>query len=416
MSYIDLDPTVGREQAELREQVHRFAAEVLRPAAAALDKMPPDKVIEKDSLYWDVMRQAYELRLHLFAVPEEYGGSGLDPLATHIFLEELGWGSAAFAIGLMVAAAPFSLAAQTAKATGNEALLELVRPFVADNKCAHVGCVAVTEPQHGSDILAAGMRQFSDSRTAGNCRARLDGDEWVISGQKAAWVTNGTVSTCALLYANADPALGPAGGVMMIAPLDPQRVSRGKPWDKLGKRAQNQDEIFFDELRVPRAFALAEGAAYPEIMKAALRWGNSSLGAVYTGVARAAYEEALAYAQLRIQGGKPLHAHQAVAAKLFSMFAKVEQARALSRAVIGYNLSDPAPESQFSNAAKIICTQLAFEVANDAVQIHGASGLSKGETVERLFRDARMGLIEDGANDFLGLAGFSHIMGNSAEV
>ncbi|MDI6796097.1 MAG: acyl-CoA dehydrogenase family protein, partial [Desulfatibacillaceae bacterium] len=115
--------------------------------------------------------------------------------------------------------------------------------------------------------------------------------------------------------------------------------------------------------------------------------------------------EALAYSKERIQGGKALFEHQNIKHKLFNMFQKVEAARALSRAALIYNLNNTPPLTHYSIASKVFCTQTAFEVANDAVQILGGIGLSKEYPVEKIFRDARAALIEDGANDSLMITG-----------
>ena len=136
-----------------------------------------------------------------------------------------------------------------------------------------------------------------------------------------------------------------------------------------------------------------------------LAGANSGMGAVFTGVARAAFEEAMAYCKQRVQGGKPLCEHQLVQRKLFDMFTKVESARYLSRAAIVYNSVTMPPVSMYSVASKVHCTQVAFEVASDAIQLLGGYGLSKDFLVEKLFRDARASLIEDGANDVLALGG-----------
>jgi alkylation response protein AidB-like acyl-CoA dehydrogenase len=139
------------------------------------------------------------------------------------------------------------------------------------------------------------------------------------------------------------------------------------------------------------------------------------MAAVFTGVARAAYEEALAYTQQRVQGGKPISEHQLVQKRLFDMFSKVEAARALSRATMIYNHASQTPSREHAIAAKTFCTQAAFEVASDAVQLFGANGLSKDYPVERLFRDARVSMIEDGSNDVLGLVAARQIILRSRE-
>jgi alkylation response protein AidB-like acyl-CoA dehydrogenase len=128
------------------------------------------------------------------------------------------------------------------------------------------------------------------------------------------------------------------------------------------------------------------------------------MGAFFTGLAQSAYDIALAYSKERIQGGKRLCDHLTVQKKLFEMFSKVEISRAYSRAALQYNLSTSPPKTQYSIAAKVFATQSAFEVTSDAMQILGGNGLSKEYPIEKLFRDARAGMIEDGSNDILALA------------
>ena len=130
---------------------------------------------------------------------------------------------------------------------------------------------------------------------------------------------------------------------------------------------------------------------------------NAPLGMAFVGLARAAFEETLEYCKQRVQGGRPLVEHQLIQRKLFDMMSKVETARAYARSVMLYNASNPTGLGYFSNASKIYATEVALAVASEGVQLHGGMGLSKGTLIEKLFRDARAGTIEDGANDSLAL-------------
>ena len=151
------------------------------------------------------------------------------------------------------------------------------------------------------------------------------------------------------------------------------------------------------------------GAGSPAT-EAILAGANAGMSTTFSGVARAAFEEALCYAEQRIQGGVPIADHQLVQAKLFQMFTRVEQARALSRAAMIYNGNTSPPALPYSIASKITCTQAAFDVASDAVQLFGGLGLCKELLVEKLFRDARASLIEDGANEVLALTGARQVI------
>ena len=407
-TYLDLNKDLTPQQIALKEQVHRFAEEVLRPASVKLDAVAdPEEVIKPDSILWDVLRTAYELGYHAQGLPEVLGGANLAPLERHIVAEEMGWGSADFSIALGVAAFPFTMAAMS----GNQELMrDYVVPFSQDRQAKYVGCWAITEPQHGSDVGAMGAELARQPEIHFDTNAKPDGDEWVINGQKSAWVSNGTIATHALTFLCVDPSLGMAGSGIAFIPLDLPGVTRGRPLNKLGQRALNQGEIFFDNLRIPRSYMLVQPAGYPWTFEVVLAAANAGMGATFTGVARAALEEALAYCKQRVQGGKPLCEHQLVQKKLFDMFIKVESARAFSRAAMIYNATTMPPATHYSIASKVYCTQVAFEVASDAVQLFGGMGLCKELLVEKLFRDARASMIEDGSNEVLALAGATQLI------
>jgi alkylation response protein AidB-like acyl-CoA dehydrogenase len=139
-----------------------------------------------------------------------------------------------------------------------------------------------------------------------------------------------------------------------------------------------------------------------------LAHANAAMGQLFVGVARAAYEHAVAYAKERVQGGAPIFEHQSVKSRLFRMFSRVEAARALARRVAVFNAA-AAPQLHYSIAAKVFCTTAAFEVASDALQIFGGSGLSREYPIEKLLRDARASLIEDGCNEVLSILGASRL-------
>ncbi|MBI2913508.1 MAG: acyl-CoA/acyl-ACP dehydrogenase, partial [Chloroflexi bacterium] len=374
VAYLDLNKGLTPEETAVKEQIHRFSADVLRPASVELDKLPPEEVIAEGSALWDVFRKAYELGYHAFGLPEALGGVSMSPLSRHMHAEEMGWGSADFAIGLGVAPFPFSFAAMS----GNPDIMrDIVMPFAQDREARYIGCWAITEPHHGSDSLLIGSDQFQREELAFDLQARPDGDEWVINGQKSAWVSNGTIATHALTFLSVDRSRGQAGSGVAVIPLDQPGVTRGKPLNKLGQRALNQGEIFFDNARIPKHYMLVQPEGYPFIIDSVLAGANAGMGAIFTGVARAAFEEALNYCRHRVQGGKKICEHQAVQLKLMDMFIKVEAARSLSRAATVYNSTTLPPATHYSIASKVFCTQTAFEVASDGLQLFGGYGLAK---------------------------------------
>jgi alkylation response protein AidB-like acyl-CoA dehydrogenase len=405
MPAIDLNEGLTPDQIQLREQAHRFAAEVLRPASLELDALSPEEAIAPGSRLWDVFRQAYKAGYHLRSFPPELGGAGLSPMDAWVVSQEFGWGNAGLAISIGVTSMPFRFAAMT----GNPDLMrEVVMPYVEDTEGKHIGCWCATEPDHGSDaILFSG--EYSRPDIHFECMARRNGDEWVISGQKSAWVSNGTIATHTLAFFCVEPSLGMAGTGVAVVPLNLPGVTRGKPLNKLGQRALNQGEIFFDNVRIPRHYMLAEPGTFGAATDTILAAANAGMSATFCGVARAAFEEALSCAQQRIQGGVPIAEHQLVQRRLFDMFTKLEAARSLSR-LANRRLTSGQPTLHYSIAAKVFCTETAFELASDAIQIFGGMGLAKGTLVEMLMRDARASMIEDGANDVLALAGFRTLL------
>jgi len=406
--YRELTPDLPAEYETLKQNVHRFAIEVMRPAAAALDRMSdPRDVAAPDSQLRQVLRAAWGLGYHAAGIPVEYGGMGLRGLVRHILLEELGWGSAGLAIGIAAAGFPFSAVA----ACGDGALIEgFVQPFVADREAKYIGCWAISEPAHGSDELGVATDEFHDPKVRGQVSAVADDDSYVVNGQKAAWISNGAIATHALTYLSLQRSIGLAGGGIAFIPLDLPGVSRGRPFNKIGQRDLAQGGLFFDDVRIPKEYVFVGAAGYELSLARTITAATAAMGAVFTGVARAAYEEAISYTQQRVQGGKTLADHQLVQNRLFDMFTKVEAARALSRAVMVYNHTSQSPSLEHAIAAKTYCTEAAFEVASDAVQLFGANGLSKDCLVEKLFRDARVSMIEDGSNEVLALTGAHQLM------
>lgn len=399
---------VPEASQSLKENIHRFAKEVLRPAALALDRIAdPEQVIAPGSPLRQFLKAAYSLGYHAAGIPKQFGGLGLRGLDMHIMLEEMAWGSADLAISLAVTSFPFSSAALS----GNRELLErFVAPFVTDTEGSMIGCWAITEPGHGSDTLMPGMPQFHDPKIAGQVVARLDGDHYVIKGQKSAWVSNGTIATHGITYLTIDGSKGMAGGGIAFIPFDLPGVSKGKPLNKLGQRALNQGEIFFDEVRIPRSYMIIGTEAYEMGLARTLTAANSAMASAFTGVARAAYEEAFAYSQQRVQGGKPICEHQLVQKRLFEMFTRVEACRMLSRQAMIYNQTSATPSLEHAIAAKTFCTETAFQVAHEALQMFGGMGLSKESPIEKFFRDARASLIEDGTTDVLSLVGARRLL------
>ena len=400
MAYRDLNLDLTDEHIALKESVHKFSVEVLRPASIELDKLSPEEVIKKDSLYWKCMKQMYKNKYHTVLVSDAYGGMGLDPLAVHIFFEELAYGSAGFAVSLGCSC----FAAFYACMVPDEHLVDkFITPFVECEDASIMSCWAITEPEHGSDILMPGTPFFHDPKITQQVKAKKKNGDWIINGQKSAWVSNGPFATNAALFVNIDGAKGMNGGGICLMDLTQSGVSRGKPLDKMGQREDPQGEIFFDDAICPGEDMIIDPESYEMMTDITLATANACMGAFFTGVAQAAYDLAVQYCKERVQGGRTLSNHQWVQKKIFDMFSKVQAARQLSRAALIYNMNTNPPAVPYSVAAKVFCTNTAFEVTSDAVQLFGGNGVSKEYPIEKLFRDARASMIEDGSNDSLAI-------------
>ncbi len=407
MGLRELNVDLTKDHVALWDSTKKFLKEVWRPAAIELDKLPnPEDVIAEDSVLWDVLRQSFELGYHSLFFPEEFGGMNMDPLSVALVAELQGWAAPDLAVSLGVCTTPFLWN----MLSPHEEMHELTRKFCADTTGQMTGCWAITEPDHGSDWILFDADGPRNEAVAPSVRAVLDGDHYVINGTKAAWVSNGTIAKYAALFLSLDPSMGMEGGGVACVPLDRPGVTRGKPLNKIGQRALNQGEIYFDNVRIPKNMMIAaDPVTFKLLANSQLGLANGFMGLIFTGCAQAALEEALEHALTRVQGGTTLYDHQNVKLKLFDMFASVEAARSLARRVGLYNkvqADNMQPVAvHYAMASKIMATETAFNVANQAVQIFGGSGLSKEYFIEKVFRDARAALIEDGSNDVLALDG-----------
>lgn len=389
----NLDVELTEVEQHAWETAHRFARDVLRPTGEKLDKLQAGEVIASNSILWEVFKKYRELGLGIFEQD-----SGLSPHEQAgvrcIVGEELGWGDAGLAISLGVSNFPTMMAHMS----GNQALIER---FPAGT----LGCWAITEPDHGSDMInfdgTIGHPVGRSSKP--NCIARRDGNQFVITGQKSAWVSNGTIAEAAALFCSVDMGDGKMGKAVFVVPLNETGVKKGRPTDKIGQRALNQGEIFFDGLKVPADSMVVAPEAYRTAADQILCLANGGMGTTFVGCARAALELAIDYAKSRVQGDVPIFMHQSVKSRLFKMYRKVEAARALNRRVVRINMTRATPILEMAIASKVTSTQAAFDVASEALQIFGGAGISRDCPIEKIFRDARISMIEDGCNEVLGM-------------
>lgn len=386
---------LSEEEQSTQDAMHRFARDVMRPLGREIDHLPVDQAYLPGSPFW----QYHAAAMTLGFGPEAM--AGLEPAAAArmeaIVLEEMAWGDAGLAVSTGAGGMPMVMA----QASGQQELIDL---------CAgKLGCWCATQPDRGSDGLTLyPAERYPGSRgNKGNLQATFTADEVIFNGQTSAWVSNGTVAQVALMDIVADYGQGffdEAGttyGCNVIVPLDIKGVSRGKPLEKLGKRALPQGEIYFDDVRVPRRFAVATRDDYD--LKHAYAWAHAgtAMSHIATGLARAAFELALAYVHERTQGGALLAQHQLTQYRLGGLGVKVEAIRAMARHVAHYTKCSPQPHPYFTAAGKAFCCSELMNVVNESLQLFGGAGLSSEFQIEKLMRDARAMQIEDGENNLL---------------
>lgn len=384
---------LSEEERAIQATVHQFAKNVLRPIGRELDKMSATDACAASSPFWGVFQEVAKLGLDpsFFSQFEPDIAVRLESLIG----EEMGWGDAGLAASLAVAGFP----SQMAMATGKQELVELCN--------GKIGCWLITHPDKGSDIMVYDMKREWPAGVQGNrgsLTAKVGKDEVVLNGQCSAWVSNGVIAQVALAYVAADygdgyfDADGRPYGVAVIIPLDLPGVSRGKPLDKIGQRSLPQGEIYFDNVKVPIRFAVALKDEYYGNQASAWSYAGTHMSQVFTGVARSAFELALAYCHERKQGGQLLIDHQLTRYRLGDMMRRVELCRSVARRSLAFARLSPFTHPYATASAKVTVTEECMKVATEALQLFGGNGTSREYPIEKIFRDARAALIEDGEN------------------
>lgn len=208
----------------------------------------------------------------------------------------------------------------------------------------------------------------------------------------------------ALAYIGADygdgffEADGRPHGLALIIPLDLPGISKGQPLDKIGQRALPQGETFFDDLKLPRRFAVALRDEYYGNLASTWAYAGCHMAQIFTGLARSAFELALGYCHERKQGGQLLIEHALTRYRIGDMLRRVELCRSVARRSLTYARTTPASHPYATAGGKVTVTQEAMTVASDALQLFGGVGTSREYPIEKLFRDARSAMIEDGEN------------------
>lgn len=397
------DAGLSEEEQGIQQAVHRFARDVMRPLGREIDRLPAEHAYAPGSPFWQFHAEAMKLGL------DSDETNALEPARAArlngLVVEELGWGDAGLTVSLGAGGMPLAMA----RLSGQQELIEL-----ASGK---LGCWVATQPDRGSDglILYSEERYPGSLANKGNLHATFKGDDIVINGQSAAWVSNGAVAQVALIDTVADygagfhDANGNTFGCNIIVPLDIKGVSRGKPLEKLGKRPLPQGEIYFDNVRVPRRFAIATRDDYEFKHAAAWAQAGTNMSHVAAGLARAAFQHALAYVHERKQGGALLAKLQLTQFRIGGIGAKVEAIRAMARHVAHYTRCSPQAHPYFTAAGKAFCCSEMLNVVNESMQLFGGMGLTRECPMEKLLRDARAMQIEDGENNIL-LMHYGHLL------
>ncbi len=367
-----MDFTLSPEHEMMRKAIADFAAKELKPGASERD--------EKEEFSMELFYKMGAMGLAGIPIPEENGGAGGDYLGYAIAVEEISKVDASAGITLSTHT---SLCSVPIMEYGTEEQKKKFLVPLAQGK--KLGAFGLTEPSAGSD--AAGMQTT----------AVLDGDEYVINGSKQ-FISNAGYADTYVIVAFTDKSQKTRGFSAFIIEKDTKGFSFGKKEKKLGIRSSATGELIFEDCRIPKENLLgAEGQGF-KIAMATLDGGRTGIGAQALGIAQGALDEAVAYANVREQFGKPIASFQAISFKLADMATKIEAARLLTyqAAVLkGKGL----PYGKQSAMAKLYASDTAMEVTVDAVQVLGGYGFTRDFPLERFMRDAKITQIYEGTNE-----------------
>jgi butyryl-CoA dehydrogenase len=359
-------------QREIQRMCREFAARELTPNARKWD----------ETHQWpaDAVKKLAELSLLGVAVPEQYGGAGLDNVCYAVAMEEISRGCASTGVIMSV---NNSLYCDPVMKFGNEAQkAEFLTPFARGEK---LGCFGLTEPEAGSD--AASQKTVAVRK----------GDEYVINGSKN-WITNGPRADAIVLFTMTNKEAGNKGITAFLVPTNTPGFIRAEPDKKMGISAAHSCSMFFEDIRVPARNMLGKEGDGFKIAMSTLDGGRIGIASQALGIARAAFEEAVRYSGERKTFGKAIREHQAIQFMIADMATEIDAARMLVlRAAL---LKDKGVRHSTESAmAKLYASEMASRVANKALQVHGGMGYSKEMDVERHVRDARITEIYEGTSE-----------------
>src|SRR5574341_1271088 len=407
-----VDFALTETQTELRRLGHEFAKNEIRPLAAEFDRMTDPN----ETLPWEIYRKGNALGFNRALVPEAYGGTGLGDLDFAILLEELAWGDVGVALTYL---AHWLALRPLINGGSDEQKRRFLGHLAGDAAPDWFAAICATEHGTAGDLTPRDyLRQSGGSRLtqadfATNYTVPLaerrevtttaiaDGDEFVINGTKR-FITNGPVASLYVVIASTDPGKPDlvTPGVFLV-PAASAGISIGTVENKMGHRLSKMSEVIFEDVRVPRADMLPIAAAAHGLASS-----TTNVGALCVGLARAAYEEALAYAKARYKGGNYIIFHQAIGLKLADMAISIKTGRLLVHYAAWQN-DQGMGLGAVQPMAKVYCSDMALKVASEAQQIFGGYGYMRDMPVEKWVRDARVGPIYDFTNEMLRL---NHIL------
>ncbi|CAH3019382.1 unnamed protein product [Porites evermanni] len=356
----------------LRQTCRDFADKELAPIAASLDK--------EHKFPLEQVKKLGELGLLSMEVPESLGGSGLDYLAYAIATEEISRGCAS--TGCIMSVNNSLYLGPLLKYGTDEQKKKWITPFCSGER---LGCFALSEPDNGSDAGAA------------KTTAKLEGDHWVLNGTKA-WITNGYEAEAAVVFATTDKSLKHKGISAFLVPKPTEGLSLGKKEDKLGIRATSTCYLIFENCHVPKENLLGEPGFGFKIAMATLDAGRIGIAAQALGIAQAALECAIDYAQKRVAFNQPISQFQGIQMKLADMEVRLQSARLLNwKAAMlkdaGENFTKEAA------MAKLAASEAATYISHQCIQVLGGMGFVTDMPAERYYRDARITEIYEGTSE-----------------
>jgi butyryl-CoA dehydrogenase len=376
---VNFSPT--EDQLAVQKTAREFAQGEVLPKAAEIDREHRHPT--------ELVKRMAELGFLGMAVPDQYGGAGLDNVSYALSMEEIARACASTAVIMSV---NNSLVCDPIYRFGTEAQKqEWLAPLASGTR---LGCFALSEPEAGSDAAAQ------------KTTATPDKDGWILQGTKN-WITNGPVADVCVLFAMNDRAAGHKGISAFIVPMKHPGVRTGTPDDKLGIRGSKSSQIFLDDVRLPGSHLLGEVGGGFKIAMSTLDGGRIGIAAQALGIARAALEDSLAYAQQRRTFGKPIAQHQAIAFKLADMATEIDAARLLTLRA-AWLKDHKQPYGKEAAMAKLYASDVANRAAREAIQIFGGNGYVTEYPVERHFRDAKITEIYEGTSEIqrLVIAGY----------